>query len=307
MTEPNSSIIALVALGTFITGETFWKTQISATGALMLPQESLRTYALTIIVLFSYYLYRKEEAMQSKMAILTDRMKSLDVMKSEFIANVSHELRTPLTVIKNTPDLLRDKNTALDKSPYPCDERLFELMALNISRQAKLIDAIVKFADIENNKLLEERVKIDLRKVCESAVKTLAGAAEEKNIQVITQVENNIPEIHASDHQIKKAYTTLLKNVIKKSPANGEIFLRVKVSGEKIKTEIQNTDYLADTNELEDAFSAFTNFSELIERRGEEIDLDLIGVKMIIESHNGTISAESAHGQGTTFTFFLPK
>ena len=303
--DPRSSVIILVAVCTFFLGEGFWRISISSGKGLMFPAAFLRIFSLTLVTIFAYYLYRREMTMRNHLKIVNERLKDLDRLKSEFVANVSHELRTPLTSIKNAVSLFRKKLSDQNKISISYDE-LIDIISSNIDRQSRLISSLLDLAKIEKGGGSAERSLINVGKVAQGVLKSLKIEADINNIDFSVDISKNLPKIYASEDQIAGVYTNLLQNALKYTGERGRIFLRIRVVQNKIESVIEDTGAGIPQEDLDKIFDKFVRLERVLERRKEGTGLGLVITKKIIESHGGKISVESTIGKGTKFTFTLP-
>jgi signal transduction histidine kinase len=304
---PRAYVVMFIAACVFLLSETFSGLYIGADVKLKFPLETSRTFSLIIVVMFIYYFYRKEMFLGNELKALNEKIKHFDAMKSNFVANLSHELRTPLTSIKNAVTLL---NRKIDKEGEPVmlsDKELLDIIMSSVDRQARLINSLLNLAKIEGGKLKEERALTDIKTIATDTLKSLGTQASAKSIQIISEIDTDLPLIYASADQITEVYINLLDNAIKYTPNNGRIILRISVSSGQIKSVIEDNGPGIAAENIGKLFDKFQRLEEIVEQRNKGIGLGLVIAKEIIESHGGKIWVESRIGEGTKFIFTLPQ
>jgi signal transduction histidine kinase len=305
--DPRIYVIILVGLCVFFLGEAFFGISITVEGELKYPIMFLRIFSLTFLTIFIYYLYTKETSMRKKLDALIDKLKTLDRVKSDFVANVSHELRTPLTSIKNAAILLEKKISGHEKEISVSDEELLNIIISNVDRQSRLIGELLDLAKIEKGKLSMTRSSVDIGKVAEEALKSIAIQATTKNIKIIADIQQNLPKIYASEDRIAEVYTNLLDNAIKYNKENGKVILQIRSIGDKIESIVEDTGIGISPENLGKLFDRFRQLEDALKHKNKGVGLGLVITKEIIELHGGRIWVESKLGVGSKFIFTLPR
>jgi signal transduction histidine kinase/FixJ family two-component response regulator len=237
-------------------------------------------------------------------AILFERTKELDRLKSDFVAVVSHEVRTPLTSIKGSLELLGDER--FHKLPPPQKE-LLSICQANTERLISLINDILDFSKLESSKLSLNIESIDAGTVLNEAVENIRSLAEQKEVQIELKIDPSTGSIEADPMRVGQVATNLLGNAIKFSPEKSHI--EVFASGDESQITVSVKDYgrgipQRDLNRL---FQRFAQLDSSTTRKAGGTGLGLVISKGIVEQHGGKIWVESAVGEGSTFSFSLPR
>ena len=237
-------------------------------------------------------------------AILFERTKELDRLKSEFVAVVSHEVRTPLTSIKGSLELLGDER--FHKLPPPQKE-LLSICQANTERLITLINDILDFSKLESSKLSLNIESIDAGTVLTEAVENIRNLAGQKGVEIELKVDATTGSIEADPMRVGQVATNLLGNAIKFSPEQSRI--EVFASGDECQITVSVKDYgrgiaQRDLNRL---FQRFAQLDSSTTRKAGGTGLGLVISKGIVEQHGGKIWVESAVGEGSTFSFSLPR
>lgn len=147
---PKAYVVMLVAVSVFFLSEVFAGIYIGPDAKLKFPVEISRKFSLILVVMFIYYLYRKEKSLRNELRALNERIRIFEEKKSELVANLSHELRTPLTSIKNSVLLLEKKMNKEILVPDVPEKEILDVITSNVDRQARLIDRLLNLSKIES-------------------------------------------------------------------------------------------------------------------------------------------------------------
>lgn len=237
-------------------------------------------------------------------AILYERTKELDRLKSEFVAVVSHEVRTPLTSIKGSLELLGDER--FHTLPAPQRE-LLGICQANTERLISLINDILDFSKLESSRLSLNFERMDVGRVLVEAVDNIRNLAAIRGVELDVKIDPSADAVEADPMRVGQVATNLIGNAIKFSPEKGRI--EVFASGDEGTVTISVKDYgkgIAQ-RDLSRLFQRFAQLDSSTTRRAGGTGLGLVISKGIVEQHGGKIWVESALGKGSTFSFSLPR
>ncbi|MDP8212117.1 MAG: ATP-binding protein, partial [Candidatus Zapsychrus exili] len=120
-------------------------------------------------------------------------------------------------------------------------------------------------------------------------------------------IPQNIPNILADETRIKQVVLNLIDNAIKYNNPNGEILITANETNDSVKVDITDTGIGIPQKDLPRLFERFYRVDKARSRELGGTGLGLSIVKHIIQAHNGEVSVQSIEGQGSTFSFTLPK
>lgn len=231
------------------------------------------------------------------------RLKHLEGMRKDFVANVSHELRTPITSIKGFVETMLE--SADEFGPHA---RFLEIINKQANRLNAIIDDLLTLSRLEQkgtdkNILLTQA---PLKGVLNEAIEICENRAREKNIAIDIECEENLAA-RMNQALIEQAFVNLIDNAIKYSDANGSIYIRALDIGTKIEVSVKDKGYGIDQQHLPRLFERFYRVDTARSRKLGGTGLGLAIVKHIVNCHGGEIKVESQPGAGTTFTIQLPK
>lgn len=231
-------------------------------------------------------------------------IRSLERMRSEFVANVSHELRTPLTTIKGYAETLLDENNWRDRETV---RRILIVIDKEAERLARLLKDLLNLSQIESSKGLMKKEKIKLGQVIKESVALLESQAEEKGLKLELSLPEKDPETLRGDPDwLLQLFIDLLDNAIKYTPAGGMISVKLKETEKEAVVSVSDTGIGIPAKHLPYIFERFYRVDKARSRSLGSTGLGLAMVKHIVEAHGGRVEVESAVGEGTTFTVYLP-
>ena len=248
-------------------------------------------------------LFASQAAIAIRNSQLFEHTKSLDRLKSEFVAVVSHEIRTPLTSVKGAIELLGDLRFFQNTEQQA---KLLSIAHANAERLLVLISDILDFSKLESSSLPMSLERQRLEPVVVQATQNLRTLMEEREIQLEIKMAPDLPELMIDPHRIAQVLTNLLSNAIKFSPGSGG---RIEVLAENfngcVRVAVRDHGEGIAPENLPKLFQKFTQIDSAMTRTRGGAGLGLVISKGIIEQHGGTMAVESVYGEGSTFYFTL--
>ena len=269
------------------------------------PREDLVYFQEKDVYLQIYgsYLYRNEDTPPSVLLVMNDitRIKKLEQMRKDFVANVSHELRTPVTSIMGYVETL--KAGALDHK-----EKSREFVDI-IFRQTRnlnaLIDDLLTLSRIEDGR---SRFKMEDFPLCDllgSAVSICHHKAEEKKTALELDCQGD-ELIHAHPVLLEQAVMNLIENAIKYTPSGSHIKVRGIMQRNMVQIEVQDNGPGIPARDQDRIFERFYRVDKARSRDMGGTGLGLAIVKHVSMIHEGSVNIRSREGEGCTFTITLP-
>jgi two-component system sensor histidine kinase VicK len=233
------------------------------------------------------------------------RLKEVERLKTEFIANVSHQLRTPLTNIKTYVSLLKKGKP----EHFP---RYFSVLHHEIDRLARLIQDLLDISRLDAEAAPSREVATDFYDFWELFWPPFTERAERANrrlnVMLSKQVKQGTLTVSMESYQLDKVLSRLLENALTYSNEGGEIEVIIAEKGQPSWLEIKVRDEGPGIPEAERPFifNRFFRGAATIEAGLPGNGLGLAIVKELLNRYGGNISLESEVGVGSCFTLQLP-
>ena len=268
-------------------------------------------YAIAALsALYGWYLWRTQEqrkqlAFQEKELaheqLINARLKEIDKIKDQFLANTSHELRTPLHgIIGISESLFKD---VANKSVDDLQQNLGMIMASG-RRLASLVNDLLDFSRAKNHDIQLKEKSLDLH----SAVETVLHSCQPLIGQAPVTLENGIPKdlpaINADDNRLQQILFNLIGNAIKFTQ-EGSVRISAQQKARMVEICIQDTGVGIAAEDIDSIFQSFEQGDGSTAREYGGTGLGLSITKQLVELHGGKIWVESTAGKGSKFYFTL--
>ncbi len=230
------------------------------------------------------------------------RIKLVETIRKDFVANVSHELKTPITSIKGAVETLIDG--AIEQREIA--DRFLRIIARHSDRMDSLIRDLLLLYQLEYQD--EGGLKDEmgaLHSVIRNAVGICELKAQEKDISLVLECSERIV-MRMNAPLLEQALVNLIDNAIKYSPEKRQVEIRATIETSEVIIEIQDQGSGIDTRHLDRIFERFYRVDAARSRKLGGTGLGLAIVKHIVQSHGGTVSVESNLNMGTKFTLKFP-
>ena len=235
---------------------------------------------------------------------ITER-KQIERMKDDFVTLASHELRTPVTSIKGFLELLlSDELLPLNEE----QQHFLDAVARNTSRLEKLINDLLNISRLESGMVAIQPSVFDFRGVIDQVVDEMQSELEGYYLEINGLEHTSAVVVEADRDLILQVMTNLLSNAVKYAPAGSGIGIRIDGNGDQlVRVSVEDHGPGISVLDMENLFQKFYRVDNSTTRSAAGTGLGLAISKAFVELHGGKIWVESELGQGSTFSFTIPK
>ncbi len=242
------------------------------------------------------------EETRGVVAVIGDvtKLRRLETMRKDFVANVSHELKTPLTSIKGFIETLLDG--ALED--HEAARRFLNIIHQETDRLNHIIADLLDISKLESGRTELKPNQIELAELVEEVLLSVANQARDKNLELTSDLQATV--INGDEDLLREVIINLVDNAIKYTPSGGKITIGSLVGDDGTEVFIQDTGIGIPTESLPRIFERFYRVDKGRSREMGGTGLGLAIVKHIIDRHCGRVWVSSEPGVGSRFAFAIP-
>ena len=225
--------------------------------------------------------------------------KELDFAKTNFIATVSHELKTPISSIKLSLQLLEKAETGTINDDQ---KQLMESIKDDSQRLLKITGELLELSQLETGNIKLNIEKSNPYEIINYATEAVKVQAEQKQIELVIETEQNLPDIKADSEKTAWVLINFLTNAITYSTENSTIIVKLKNENNQVVFRVIDTGKGIDSRYKT---KVFDKYFQVPGSHKSGTGLGLAISKEFIEAQNGIIGVDSELGLGSTFYFKL--
>lgn len=252
--------------------------------------------------LLNYSSFFRKEVFTGTLVIMQNvtRYQKRDAAKTNLLATVSHEFKTPLSSINLCLKMLDDKRTGTLNDEQ---KELISTLRGQSNRLSRVINELLEFSQIETGNIRLNIRKISPTDIMELSATALMFNAGEKQIGIVTDLEEGYPEVMGDIEKSVFIYVNLLNNAIRYTPVGGEIILRIRKEGDFVVFSVKDNGPGISSENVE---KLFKRFSQIEQKSSKGWGLGLAIAKDFVTAQSGSIGVNSEPGKGSEFWFSLP-
>lgn len=229
--------------------------------------------------------------------------RKLDKLREDFIANVSHELRTPISMMQGYSEAIVDDIAQTDEEKKEMAKVIYD----ESLRMGRLVNELLDLARMEAGHLLLSVEAIEVEPYLNRIIRKFHGLAREKEIELSVKLDTHEPFFRFDPDRIEQVLTNLIDNAIRHVPDSASIHISGRTDERGLYIEVNDQGPGIPEEDLPFLFERFYKADKSRTRGRSGTGLGLAIAKNIIDAHRGNISVKSKLGQGTTFSFFIPR
>lgn len=231
------------------------------------------------------------------------RIRELENVRQDFVANVSHELRTPLSLIKGAAETLIDGA----KSDSVALERLLSIIDRHADRLTLLIDDLLLLARLDSGRVELKLQPVQLRPTIQEVVDDLSRPAQARDITIEISLPSGMI-VQVDPDRIRQVLSNLIDNAVKYGRPAGTVKITAKpVNDRFVEVCVQDNGPGIAADARPRIFERFFRGDKARSREQGGTGLGLAIVKHVVQAHGGEVRVESELGQGASFYFTLPR
>lgn len=230
------------------------------------------------------------------------RLKKLERMRVDFVANVTHEIKTPLTAILGFVETLQegaieDRETA---------RKFLSTITRHAERLNRLVEDLLTISNIELGEMRFYFESVSLSGIAQSVMNIVSVKAREKKIDVAVEIPDSLPPIRADRDRLSQILINILDNAVKFTPEGGGVKLSAEAAGGEVVVRVADTGIGVPRDEIGRLGERFYRVDKTRSRELGGTGLGLSIVKHLMLAHRGHMEIESQLGRGTTVILHFP-
>jgi two-component system phosphate regulon sensor histidine kinase PhoR len=230
------------------------------------------------------------------------RLKQLENVRREFVANVSHELRTPLAIFQGYVEALNDA----PDMPRKQQAEVFSILTRHSNRLNALVEDLLVLARLESGPQKMEIEPVEVRAFLDQITDDWRLQAEGKKVELVIDAPDEMPVMHADRLRLEQVFNNLMDNALKYTPEGGTITLGGSTDDGFTQLWVKDTGQGILSSHLPHIFERFYRADKARSREVGGTGLGLSIVKHIARAHGGAVEVESTFGKGTCVRLRIP-
>ncbi|MEM7356237.1 MAG: two-component regulator propeller domain-containing protein, partial [Acidobacteriota bacterium] len=258
-------------------------------------------YSLALASIVVGYLHWQRVKLARERALNT-RLREVDRLKDEFLANTSHELRTPLYGIVGIAESL------LDGAAGPVGEAMRSNLGMIVNsgrRLSGLVNDILDFSKMSRRGLELQKKAVDLKALTDVVLTLSKPLLGDKDLQLLNTIDPGLPAAEGDENRLQQILLNLLSNAIKFTES-GRVEVSAVAEEGRLTVRVLDTGIGISQDHQEHIFESFEQADASTERQFGGTGLGLAVTKELVALHGGSVWVESVPGEGSSFFFTLP-
>jgi two-component system, OmpR family, phosphate regulon sensor histidine kinase PhoR len=230
------------------------------------------------------------------------RLKKLEQIRMDFVANVTHEIKTPLTAIIGYLETIKDG--AINNIEET--KKFIDIILKQAQRLNRLVEDLLTISNIEMKETKLDFQVVSLNTSIDNVISLVEAKARLKNIVIRNDVRENIAPIKADRDKITQIFVNVLDNAVKFTPEQGEVVITADERETYLVISVTDTGIGVPSDDIKRLGERFYRVDKSRSRDLGGTGLGLSIVKHLMIAHGGKMEIESQLGRGTKVSLFFP-
>lgn len=271
----------------------------------LLDNEGKNPFKIVVDGRENYYVKETIDVVQgeasNKVIVLKNitSFKELDAAKTDFIATVSHELKTPLASSDFSLKLLEDERIGKQEQ-----KELINQLKKDNQRMLRILSELLNMSQVEAGKIQLDIQSASPYQIIENSTNAVYSAAKEKEINIVTDIKSDLPNINVDVDKLTWVLNNFLTNAIRYAPVKSTLTIVCHKVEDQISFSVIDKGPGIDEVYLGRIFERYFQVPGRSDKKGSGIGLAIC--KEFIDAMKGKIWVKSAIGEGSTFGFDIP-
>jgi PAS domain S-box-containing protein len=226
--------------------------------------------------------------------------KELDQLKDDFLQSLTHDLRSPMTAVRGYLQVLSEEMAG----PVNAEQKkMLHIMENASTKLLHIVSNLLDTAKMSAGKLRLNLAECNLRLLVPNTVEIFHTEAAKKKITLTLDMPEELSNLKVDPTMVERVLINLIGNAIKFTPEGGFVTVKFTDLSDRIQGQVTDTGIGFPSEFMSRVFKKFEQVSGT--RGGTGLGLAIC--KFIVDAHLGEIAVRSKAGEGTTFSFTLPK
>ncbi len=247
-----------------------------------------------------------QQRLQNQLIYARQQAEEARQLKERFASNISHELRTPLNVILGFTEIMHLTPEVYGPVNFPpkLQQDVYQIHR-NSRHLLDMIDDVLDLSHIEMSQFSLNFERTDLRQFLQDTVGLVANLFQNKPVEFIVTIAEDLPEIQIDRTRIRQVIINLINNA-QRFTSLGSVTFCVQANASDVIFQVADTGIGIPQDQIHLIFDEFFQVDYSLSRASGGAGLGLAITRRFIEAHNGHLQVESQEGVGSVFTFTLP-
>ena len=242
-------------------------------------------------------------SMAEQLEAIFDRERDLEQARKELITAVSHDLRTPLASIRAMVESINDGVV----SDAETVQRYLRTTMTEVENLGQLVNDLFELSQMDAGALELHIEEASLQDLISDTLESMSAQAEARRLSLTGEVDAELAPVSMDSRRVQRVLYNLVQNSIRHTPPDGTVSICARDLGSELQVEVADTGEGVPAPDAQRLFERSYRADQSRSRVSGGAGLGLSIAKGIVEAHGGRIWVESVLGEGSTFSFTLPK